>query len=207
MQYLLSSVEADGHVGTHRVVRHREQRDTRPPAFAQPSGYRRQRQSLGQQLTAQDVRRHVKVAEAEPVRTGAVGGQLAEYGVALAVPPPALLLANTSAERVHDRVEVWTHLQAERHEVVTGVADHGDVGIRGRSAQAAQEPGGTDPAGQNCDAHAGSLPPHSGQPGDAWRKPRADGLQHHGGGRSPENLGRMFTSYQGNRVANTTYLP
>ena len=31
--------------------------------------------------------------------------------------------------------------------------------------------------------------------------------QHDGSGRSPENLGRIFTSTWGNRVTNTTYLP
>src|SRR5262249_2128912 len=107
----------------------------------------------------------------------------------------------------HDRVEVGTHVQAERGEVVAGVADQRDVGIWHRSAQAAEEPGGTDPASQNSDAHAGSLPSRVGHPGDASEN-RARTRRSSALASVPVKISvRIFTSSQGNRVATTTFLP
>jgi hypothetical protein len=106
----------------------------------------------------------IPVAKAEPVRAGAVSGKLRQHGEGLPGPPPALLLADPAAERVHDRVKVRADVQSEQRDVVAGVADDGDLGFRCGRHEAAQETCAADAAGQNGDAHAGSLPGRSERP-------------------------------------------
>ena len=71
-------------------------------------------------------------------------------------PAPALLLVDAAAERVHHGVQVGADLQAVEADVVTGVADDGDLGVGGGRLEAAQETGTADSAGQSHDAHASS---------------------------------------------------
>ena len=79
-----------------------------------------------QPLAADDVGGEVAVAEAEPLRHGAVRGELLLHGVRLVDAPPALLLVDAAAEGVHHRVQVGADPQAEQGDVVAGVADDGD---------------------------------------------------------------------------------
>ena len=82
---------------------------------------------------------------------------------------PALALVDAAAEGVHHGVQVGTDPQPEQGDVVAGVADDGDLGVGERvgagvevGAQAAQEPGAADAAGQGRDAHAAqSLSPEA----------------------------------------------
>ncbi len=147
----------EDHVRLHPVVRHRQQDHPRSPAFAQPPGRLGQRGARVQHRGPGDVRGDVPVAQGEPVRPGAIGGQLGQHGERLVGPAPASLLADAPAQGVHHGVEVRADVQAEQDDVVAGVADHGDLGVGRGGLEAAQEAGGADAAGQNGDAHSGSL--------------------------------------------------
>ena len=189
MHVLLGAVHVNRDVGADRVVGHGQQRYAGLPAVTQDPGHLGQRAAFGQQLRPQHVRCDVPVTQAEPAWAGAVGGELAEHGEALISPAPALLLIDARAERVHDGVQVGRDMQAERGEVVAGVADDGDVSVWDRRAQATQEPGTANAACQNCDAHARSLPSvrRAGVqccPKGVW----ATGGSSHAGPRSQENL-------------------
>ena len=98
----------------------------------------------------------------------AVGLELGQDGERVGVPAPALLLADPAAERVHHGVQVGRDVQAEQGDVVPGIADDGDIGVRGLSLQPAQEARGPDSACQHGDAHGGQ----SCNPGSAgFREP------------------------------------
>src|SRR5258706_10564801 len=103
------------------------------------------------------MRREVTVTEAEPARAGAIGGELGQDGEGLVGAPPALLLVDPAAQRVHDGVQVGADVQAEQVDVVAGVADDRDLGIWRGGLQAAQEAGAAYAARENGDAHVGSL--------------------------------------------------
>ena len=155
------------HVGLHPVIGHRQQRHPRLPPLAQPPGHRAERLARGQQRGPGDVRGEVPVAQAEPVRTNAVGRQFGQHRVGLTGPAPALLLVDAAAQRVHHGVQVRADVQAEQADVVSGVADDGDPGRGDRGLQAAQETRGADPAGQHGDSHErkSGRPPAVGPPG------------------------------------------
>jgi len=136
-----------------RVVGHRQQPHARPPPPAEHLGDGGQRPALRQQLAAQDVGGEVPVAEREPVRAGAVGGEFGADAERLAVPPPALVLVDAAAQGVHDRVQVRADPQAEQGDVVARVPDDGDLGLGHGLAQAAKETGGAHAAREHGDAH------------------------------------------------------
>jgi hypothetical protein len=89
---------------------------------------------------------------------GPVGAQLGLDEMGLAGPPPALLLIDSAAERVHDGVEVRADVQAEQGDVISGVPDDCDVRLRRRDPQPSKEPGTADSSGEQRDPHAPSLP-------------------------------------------------
>ncbi|MDP9609562.1 hypothetical protein JOF35_001839 [Streptomyces demainii] len=64
---------------------------------------------------------------------------------------------DATAEGVHHGVEVGTDLEAEEVDVVAGVPDDGDVGVRSRRLQTAEKTGAADTACQNHNAHEDSL--------------------------------------------------
>src|SRR5712691_12744302 len=99
------------------------------------------------------MRREIAVAQAEPVRPRTVGGQLLLDGERLTGPPPALLLADAAAERVHHCVEVGADMEAEQRDVIARVADDRNPGVRCGGPQAAQEPGTADAAREQRDPH------------------------------------------------------
>ncbi len=99
------------------------------------------------------MRGEVPVPEPEPLGPDAVGRELLLEVEGLVGPPPPLLLVDAAAERVHHRVEVRTDLQPEEMDVVPGVPDDGDLGIRHGPTQPAQEPSPTNPTGQNHNPH------------------------------------------------------
>src|ERR1700677_1295553 len=68
-------------------------------------------------------------------------------------PPPALLLVDAAAQRVHDGVQVRADPQSEQGDVVTGVPDDGYLGVRGGLFQAAEKARGADAAREHGDAH------------------------------------------------------
>ena len=136
-------------MGFDRVVRHRQQADAGLPAFAQHPGDLRQRLARREQLGPHDVRREVAVAEREPRRARTVRPELVADGERLVRAAPSLLLADAAAEGVHDRVQVRAHAQAEQGDVVTGIAEDGDLSARGSRLQAAQEARCADAAGED----------------------------------------------------------
>ncbi len=128
---------------------------------------RRERQPGRQHAGPVQVGRDVEVTQAEPARPGTVGGKLGQDRTGVTGPAPALLLVDAAAEGVHDGVQVGGHVQAEQRDVVAGVADDGNLGVRYFRFQPAQEPGGPDSARGHGDAHAGKsgnrpgpVPPH-----------------------------------------------
>ena len=94
------------------------------------------------------------------------GRELLPHREGLVGPAPALLLVDAAAEGVHHGVQVGADPQPEQRDVVAGVADDGDLGVRDLRAQAPQEPGGADSAGGDDDVHGGIIP------AAAWRSPR-----------------------------------
>ena len=88
--------------------------------------------------------------------SGAVRGELRHRRVGLVRAAPALLLVDAPAEGVHDGVEVGADVQAVQGDVVGGVADDRDLGVRApRRRQAAEESRAADPAGQCGDSRHG----------------------------------------------------
>ena len=163
----------DDHVGLHPVVGHRQQRHARAasartaPRSTSAAGSPRQHRGPG------DVGGEVPVAEAEPVRPGAVGGQLGQHGERLParpqpcsslMPPPSVYITVSRSGLT---------CRPNRHDVVARVADHGDLGVGRGGLEAAQEAGGADAAGQNGDAHSGSLATRAVPPPSPRRAPRA----------------------------------
>ena len=146
------------HARLDPVVGHRQQPDARLPALAQHPGDLGQRLTRREQLAAEDVRGEVEVAEREPGRPRAVGGELVADAMRLVRAPPALFLVAAAAERVHHRVQVWADPQAEQGDVVGGVADDGDRRVGGRREQAAQEARGADAAGKHGNPHGLIIP-------------------------------------------------
>ena len=144
----------DHHVGLAALVGHRQQPDAGLPALAQRRGDVGQRVAGVQHLGADQVGGDVEVAEAEPARFGAVGGQLLRDPPALTGPSPAAFGVVRAGQGVHHAVQVGADPQAVQGDVVAGVDDRGDVGIRVRPAHTLQEPGTADAAGQHHDPHA-----------------------------------------------------
>ena len=152
----------DDDVGLDRHVGHRHQLDAalrQPPARREPGGHLAERVALPEPLRAHDVGADVEVAEGEPLGHCAVGGELALHAVALVGATPALALVHAVAQRVEQGVEVGADPQPEQGDVVAGVRDDGDrrVGEAGRGvevvAEAADEAGAADPAGEGRDVH------------------------------------------------------
>ena len=152
---------AQDHLGLHAVIGHGEQPDAGLPAVAENPGGRGQGEAGAEHAGPVEMGGDVPVAQAEPVRPGAVGGELGQDGVGVAVAAPALLLVDPPAQGVHHGVEVGRDVEAEQADVVAGVADDGDLGAGGGGFQPPQEAGGADPAGEHGDAHAG-------QSGNPW---------------------------------------
>ena len=106
-----------------------------------------------------------------------IGGEFLQDRECLVGAAPALLLADPAAERVHHGVQVRGDMHAEQVDVVTRVADDGDLGVRGLGLQPAQEAGGPDSAGEHGDAHVGkSRNPLRDTPGEPPGKPGAPGF-------------------------------
>ena len=152
----------DDDVGLDRHVGHRHQLDAllrQAPPGREPGGHLAERGALAEPLRAHDVGAEVEVAEREPLGDGAVGGELALHPVALVGAAPALALVHAVAERVEQGVEVGADPQPEQRDVVAGVRDDGDRRVReaGRGvevvAQAADEAGAADAAGEGRDVH------------------------------------------------------
>ena len=149
-------------VGLDRGVGHRQQGQAtgrQPPPVGEPGRDLREGEPLPEPQRPGHVRTHVAVPEPEPLRTHSVCGELALDVVRLVRAPPALGLVDAAAQRVEDGVEVGTDAQPEEGDVVSGVADDGDVGaleLRGAvdvGEQATQEAGAPDPAGEGGDVH------------------------------------------------------
>ncbi len=174
----------DDHVGLDRHVGHRHQLDAalrQAPARGEPGGHVAERGALPEPLRPHDVGAEVEVAEREPLRHSAVGGELGLHPVALVGPAPALALVHAVAEGVEQRVEVGADPQAEQGDVVAGVRDDGDRRVREAGggvevvAQAADEAGSADAARKGRDVHvresvrrvrgAASPPETPGEPG------------------------------------------
>jgi hypothetical protein len=100
------------------------------------------------------VRGEVEIAEREPGRPRAVGGEFGSDAMSLVRASPALRVVAAAAERVHHRVKVRADSQAEQGDVVGGIADDGDRRVGGRRAQAAQEARCADAAGKHGNPHA-----------------------------------------------------
>ena len=116
-------VIGDDHVGLDPVVRHGQQPHAGPPPRAQRLRHLGERVAGGEHLRAHDVRGEVPVAQPEPLRLDPVGRELLLDREALIGPPPALLLVDAAAERVHDGVEVGADAEAEQGDVVARVHD------------------------------------------------------------------------------------
>src|SRR5207237_3713652 len=102
----------------------------RLPAPAERLGDGGQRLAGRQQLAAPDVGGEVLVAEREPVRAGAVGGEFGPDLMRLRVPPPALVLVDAAAQGVHDGVQVWADPQADQRYVFGRVRDDLAIGVQ-----------------------------------------------------------------------------
>src|SRR5215469_7320836 len=84
--------------------------------------------------------------------------RLNEFGqdvVGVPGPAPALFLVDATAEGVHHGVKVGGHVQAEKGDVVAGVAYDGDLGIGSFGYEPAQEAGTPDATRGHGDAHGG----------------------------------------------------
>ena len=117
----------DDDVGLDPVVGDRQQRDAGLPAVAQRGGDVGERVAGAQHAGADEVGGDVAVAEAEPRRVGAVGGQLVAHRPGLARPAPAALGVDAAAEGVHAGVEVGADAQAVQPDVVADVDHGGDL--------------------------------------------------------------------------------
>jgi len=101
------------------------------PALAEHLGHLAQRVAEAEHLAAGDVGAEVSVTQPEPLGLHAVRRELALHGMRLVVTAPALGLVDAAAEGVHHGVEVGADPQPEQGDVVAGVADDGDLGVRG----------------------------------------------------------------------------
>jgi hypothetical protein len=135
------------------LVAHRQHRDARLPAVGQRGGDGGQGIAGVEHAGADQVGGEVAVAETEPGRVRAVGGELLLDRPALAVPAPAALLVDAAAERVDDGVQVGADPQPVQRDVVAGVDDGGDLRLRRRSANPTEETSPTGPSGQHHDLH------------------------------------------------------
>src|SRR3954454_4359786 len=139
----------DDDVGLDPLVAHRQERDAGPP----PVGERRRdgRQGIArvEHAGAYEMRGEVAVTEAEPVRVGAVGGELVLHRPGLAGAAPAALLVDAAAEGVHDRVEVRADAQPVHRDVVAGVDHRRDGRLRDGGADPAEKTGPSGPTGEH----------------------------------------------------------
>ena len=95
------------------------------PALAQRLGHLRQRIAGAQHLAADQVGGQVAVAEAEPVRLHAVGGEFLLGVPGFVAMAPAALGVDAAAEGVHAGVEVRADPHAVHPCVVADVDDRG----------------------------------------------------------------------------------
>ncbi len=180
VDHLALAVHLDGDMRLDAVVRHGDQPHPGLPPVAQRLGDRAEREPGADHLGPHDVRGEVPVAEPEPLGPDAVGPEFFLEVEGLVGPAPALLLVDTAAEGVHHRVEVRADLQPEEVDVVPRVADHRDVRVRHGLLETAQEPGTTDTACQNHNAHGDKSCRRVRQRGRQWphrvrRSPRPPG--------------------------------
>jgi hypothetical protein len=83
------------------------------------------------------------------VLVGAVGCELVTDGKPLVGPAPALIGMDTAPECVHNRVKVGADPQPMQGDVVAGIADDGNLGVRQRGPQTEKEPRTSDPPGEH----------------------------------------------------------
>src|SRR6266545_4256920 len=150
-----AAVVVDHHVRLDPVVGGRQQAYARLPARAQCLGDGRQRVPVAEHAGAYQMGGDVPVAQAEPGRLRAIGGQLLLDRPGLAGPSPAPLGIGAAAQGVHDAVEVRTDPQAVQGHVIPDVDDRGDLGavVPRHLPHAAQKPGAADPTGEYHDVH------------------------------------------------------
>ena len=139
-------------MGLGALVGHRDEVHPRLPPLAESRRDRRERIAGIEHLGAHQVRGDVAIAQPEPRWLEPVVGQLLFDGEGLRFAPPAALLGDAVAEGVHHGVEVRAHAQPVNPDVVTGVADDGDLRVRSCGQQAAQEARSSDAAGEHGDA-------------------------------------------------------
>ena len=110
--------------------------------------------------------RGVAVAEPKPVGLHAVRSQLGLDRKGFILAAPTTFDADATAEGVHHGVQVGADLQSKKADVITGIGDNGDFGIRFQGREMVQQPTGEssppDAASQQRDAHVLIL---SGMPG------------------------------------------
>ena len=84
------------------------------------------------------------VAQPEPLGSNAIGGKFVLDDEGFALTSPAALVADPTAEGVHDRIEIRADLQSMESDVVAVVHDDGEFGspatLVDEGAQATDEP-------------------------------------------------------------------
>ena len=138
--------------GAEAVVRRGQQARLDPERLGEPQRDRRERLAASQRLGAHEVQAEVEVPEPEPVfaSEGAHGLQRAP---GLVRASPAAQLVVQPCERVQDRVQVRRDVQPEHFDVVTDVADHGDLTRLDDIDQSLDEPRAAHTAGEDDDPH------------------------------------------------------
>ena len=120
----------DDDVGFAAVVAGRQQSRAGLPSVAQRLGHLRQRIARAQHLAAHQVGGQIAVAEAEPVRLHAVGGEFLLGVPGFVAMAPAPLGVDAAAEGVHAGVEVRADPHAVHPRVVADIDDSGQFVIR-----------------------------------------------------------------------------
>ncbi len=160
-----SPLVLDDHVRLDLVVGHREEAHAGTPAVAQRLGDRGEGIARGDHLGTYDMRGGVPIAQTEPGGFHPVGGELLLDREGLVGPAPALLLVDPTPQGVHHGVQVGADPETEEGDVVTGVADDGDLVVCGlvgagrrvrseRGLEAAEETRAADTAGRYDYPHA-----------------------------------------------------
>jgi hypothetical protein len=145
-------------VGDHDVrldplVAHGQHRDPGPPAVGQRGRDLRERIAGVEHPGPDQVGGEVAVAEAEPRRIGAVGGQFLLDRPGLGGAAPAALLVDAAAQGVDDRVEIRADAQAVQRDVVAGVDHRRDLPVGCRGASPAQKSSPSHPSREDDDLH------------------------------------------------------
>ncbi len=149
-------VVRDRHVCLDPVVGHRQQPEpgvVGEPATGQRGRHLRERVAGVHQLGPDEMGSDVAVAEGEPERLDLVRPQLVQHLPGLAGPAPAAFDVVAAAEGVQHGVEVRADPQPVEGDVVGGVHDDGDLGVRVCRPDAGGEPRSADASGENRDAH------------------------------------------------------